>query len=156
GRRQARDSPGNCGSARILHPTRRPNTQSSQMNTTTAWSLECSHCGQTSDASGLPTVCPKCGDPWLVKYRRLPGPALKAGLRDAPWNMWRYRGWTPVADGEQPVTLGEGMTPLLRWPALEQSLRLRTVWIKDESQNPTGSFKARGLSAAVTGAVRGG
>jgi threonine synthase len=62
----------------------------------------------------------------------------------------------PLAEGEQPVSLGEGMTPLLRWPALEKALGLHTVWIKDESQNPTGSFKARGLSAAVTGAVRGG
>jgi threonine synthase len=69
--------------------------------------------------------------------------------------MWRYREWLPLADGEEPVTLGEGMTPLLRWPALEKSVGVKTVWIKDESQNPTGSFKARGLSAAVTGAVRG-
>jgi threonine synthase len=69
--------------------------------------------------------------------------------------MWRYREWLPLSSGENPVTLGEGMTPLLRWPALERRHGLRTVWIKDESQNPTGSFKARGLSAAVTGAVRG-
>jgi len=70
--------------------------------------------------------------------------------------MWRYREWLPLANGEEPVTLGEGMTPLLRWPPLERALGLTTVWIKDESQNPTGSFKARGLSAAVTAAVRGG
>jgi threonine synthase len=70
--------------------------------------------------------------------------------------MWRYREWLPLADGQTPVTLGEGMTPLLRWAPLEQTLGVEQVWIKDESKNPTGSFKARGLAAAVTAAVRGG
>lgn len=123
---------------------------------TLTWSLVCSHCGNTASAEGLATVCPKCGEPWLVKYRRLPAPAAKDALRQRPWTMWRYREWLPLSDGDEPVTLGEGMTPLLRWPSLERDLHVRTVWIKDESQNPTGSFKARGLSAAVTGAVRAG
>jgi threonine synthase len=70
--------------------------------------------------------------------------------------MWRYREWLPLSGNEEPISLGEGMTPLLRWPALERSCGLDAVWIKDESQNPTGSFKARGLAAAVTAAVRGG
>ncbi|MBI4500061.1 MAG: threonine synthase [Gemmatimonadetes bacterium] len=124
--------------------------------TTLPWSLECSHCGNTASAEGLPTVCPKCGDPWLVRYDRMPPPSEKEELPKQGWTMWRYRGWLPLRNGEEPVSLGEGMTPLLRWPALESALTLRTVWIKDESQNPTGSFKARGLSAAVTGAVRAG
>ncbi len=123
---------------------------------TLPWSLLCSHCGHTAGPGGLPTVCPKCGDPWLVQYDRAPAPSLKGALCERPWTMWRYREWLPLIEGEEPVTLGEGMTPLLRWPALERALGLGTVWIKDESQNPTGSFKARGLSAAVTGAVRGG
>jgi threonine synthase len=122
---------------------------------TLPWSLTCSHCGNTSSAEGLATVCPKCGDPWLVHYAHPPAPSVIPALRDRPWTMWRYREWLPLVNGEEPVTLGEGMTPLLRWPALERRLGLRTVWIKDESQNPTGSFKARGLSAAVTAAVRG-
>jgi threonine synthase len=121
---------------------------------TLPWSLVCSHCGHTESADGLATVCPKCNEPWLVKYRQAPDPSAKARLHERPWTMWRYREWLPLADGEEPVTLGEGMTPLLRWPALERELKLNTVWVKDESQNPTGSFKARGLSAAVTGAVR--
>ncbi|GBD33374.1 MAG: threonine synthase [Gemmatimonadales bacterium] len=70
--------------------------------------------------------------------------------------MWRYRGWLPILEGEEPVSLGEGMTPLLRAAALERELGLGRVWIKDESKNPTGSFKARGLSAAVTRATAAG
>jgi threonine synthase len=121
---------------------------------TLPWSLVCSHCGHTESADGLATVCPKCSEPWLVKYRQAPVPAIKEKVRERPWTMWRYREWLPLLNGEEPVSLGEGMTPLLRWPALERELKLNTVWVKDESQNPTGSFKARGLSAAVTGAVR--
>ncbi len=70
--------------------------------------------------------------------------------------MWRYRAWLPILEDEDPVSLGEGMTPLLRAPALERELGLERVWVKDESRNPTGSFKARGLSAAVTRAKAAG
>jgi threonine synthase len=70
--------------------------------------------------------------------------------------MWRYREWMPLAEGEEPVTLGEGGTPLLAVPALGKHLGLTDLWIKDESKNPTASFKARGLSAAVTRAAFGG
>lgn len=120
------------------------------------WSLICSKCSRTESAAGLPTVCPDCGSPWLVRYSALPAPSAKQAFPARPWTMWRYREWLPLADGEEPVSLGEGMTPLLRWQPLEKSLGLKTVWIKDESKNPTGSFKARGLAAAVTTAVRGG
>jgi threonine synthase len=64
--------------------------------------------------------------------------------------MWRYREVMPLFDGESPVTLGEGWTPLLRAPRLGQALGLHQLFVKDESLNPTNSFKARGLSAAVT------
>jgi threonine synthase len=70
--------------------------------------------------------------------------------------MWRYREWLPIREGEEPVTLGEGMTPLVRVPSVEQAVGVECVWIKDESQNPTGSFKARGMSAALTRAVQAG
>jgi threonine synthase len=70
--------------------------------------------------------------------------------------MWRYREWMPLRDGEDPVTLGEGGTPLLPVPRLARVLGLDALWVKDESVNPTGSFKARGLSAAVTRASAGG
>lgn len=70
--------------------------------------------------------------------------------------MWRYHEWLPLAEGEEPVTLGEGFTPLLKLERLGAELGLSSLLVKDESQNPTGSFKARGLSAAVTRAVRAG
>ncbi len=65
-------------------------------------------------------------------------------------NMWRYRELMPLVDGEEPVTLGEGFTPLVHAARLGRSLGLDRLYIKDESLNPTNSFKARGLSAAVT------
>jgi threonine synthase len=70
--------------------------------------------------------------------------------------MWRYREWLPLRRGEQPVSLGEGGTPLLAARRLASELGVARLWIKDESRNPTGSFKARGLSAAVTRAVLDG
>lgn len=121
-----------------------------------AWSLECSNCHASDSATGLPTVCPDCGAPWLVRYESAPGPELKRALSARPWSMWRYREWLPIADEEEPVTLGEGGTSLLSAPGLARSLGLASLLIKDESQNPTGSFKARGLSAAVTRARLGG
>jgi len=70
--------------------------------------------------------------------------------------MWRFRSFLPVHDGEAPITLGEGGTPLLPCPRLGRRLGLAELWIKDEGVNPTGSFKARGLSAAITRATAAG
>lgn len=126
------------------------------MNRNLHWTLSCSGCGSSRSAGELATVCPACGSPWLVRYQGFPPPAAKAKLIKGPWSMWRYRDWLPIAEDEEPVTLGEGLTPLLRARRVEQELGLGQVWIKDESQNPTGSFKARGLSAAVTRAAAAG
>jgi threonine synthase len=71
-------------------------------------------------------------------------------LRDRPPTMWRYRELLPVFDGEEPVSLGEGFTPLVHAARLGASLGLERLYVKDESLNPTNSFKARGQSAAVT------
>jgi threonine synthase len=65
-------------------------------------------------------------------------------------NMWRYREVMPLFDGESPITLGEGWTPLIHAQRLGRDLGLSKLFVKDESLNPTNSFKARGLSAAVT------
>ena len=67
--------------------------------------------------------------------------------------MWRYRELLPLFDGETPLTLGEGWTPLLHATRLGDELGLTRLFVKDESLNPTNSFKARGLSAAVTRAA---
>jgi threonine synthase len=120
------------------------------------WTLTCSVCAATGSPTGLPTVCPACGEPWLVRYDRVPDPALRAVLASRPATMWRYREWLPLRPDEVEVSLGEGLTPLIRVPSLEEALGVATVWIKDEAQNPTGSFKARGMAAAVTRAVAAG
>jgi threonine synthase len=119
------------------------------------WSLACSASDETRDASGLPTVS-SLGEPWLVTYDTMPDPKVKELLVSRPWDMWRYREWMPLLPDEDPVTLGEGCTPMLRAPSLEGALGVDTVWIKDEGQNPCGSFKARGMSAAVTRATGAG
>jgi threonine synthase len=122
------------------------------------WSLECSGCGMRRDAAGLPTVCEACGSPWLVRYARKVTAEARAALerRGVGEGMWRYRSLLPLAEGEQPVTLGEGGTPLLPAPRLGAALGSERLWVKDEAANPTGSFKARGLAAAVTRAVAAG
>jgi threonine synthase len=70
--------------------------------------------------------------------------------------MWRYREVMPLTAGEEPITLGEGGTPLLGAPPLADRARVKELWVKEEGLNPTASFKARGMSAAVTRAVAGG
>jgi len=72
------------------------------------------------------------------------------GPHGARWDMWRYGAVLPLADGEQPVSLGEGATPLHELPHLAREVGVRRLWVKDEGVNPTASFKARGMSAAVT------
>jgi threonine synthase len=64
--------------------------------------------------------------------------------------MWRYAPVLPLKDGEEPVTLGEGLTPLQELPLLAKEIGVSRLWVKDEGLNPTASFKARGMSAAVT------
>ncbi len=118
----------------------------------TNWTLECSACDpvRTRDAAGLPGVCEVCGSPYLVRYETLPLPEAKTQLRGRRWTMWRYDGWLPLGDGEQPVTLGEGGTPLLKVDRIAARQGFDQLWVKDEATNPTGSFKARG--AALAGA----
>jgi threonine synthase len=118
------------------------------------WILECSACGRAGSTEGLPSVCP-CGLPWLVRYpsRRIT-PDDRARLSGT--GMWRYRPFLPLAPGEEAVTLGEGGTPLLKLDRTGREFGLEDLWLKDEATNPTGSFKARGLAAAVTRAVAAG
>jgi threonine synthase len=120
------------------------------------WSLECSACGRVRAPDGFPGVCDACGQPYLVRYVTTPRAETKLRLRERPWTMWRYREWLPIEPDESPVTLGEGATPLLRVARIGERYGLRDLWVKDEGKNPTGSFKARGLAAAVTRAVRAG
>ncbi len=100
-------------------------------------------------------LCP-CGAPLLARYDfdSLAKQWTPEMLRNRSANLWRYREVLPLDDREEPVSLGEGFTPLIRARQLERTLGMATIYIKDESLNPTNSFKARGMSVAVTRARR--
>jgi threonine synthase len=118
--------------------------------------LECSvPCGAGPYDARIEQHLCTCGAPLLVRYDLDAARAWRReSLAGREPTMWRYRELMPLFDGEQPVTLGEGWTPLLHAPTLGKQLGLTKLYIKDESLNPTNSFKARGLSAAVTRAAR--
>ena len=110
--------------------------------------LECARCHQHLDAATPQTVCTACAGPLYVRYdlSAATGTAQRdligSTAHDHRWSgMWRY---APVLPAVEPVTLGEGWTPML------QSRRNPSVWLKEEGANPTGTFKARGLAMAVT------
>ena len=114
--------------------------------------LECGLCGERLEADRLWNLCPKCGKPLLARYDL---EAAKAALTPAAIagrepTMWRYRELLPVRDDVYKLSLGEGFTPLERAARLEAETGLGPLYVKDEGLNPTGSFKARGLSAAVS------
>jgi len=114
--------------------------------------LECSvPCGAPAlDPRGNHHLC-ACGAPLLARYDLDKARAWsRDSLRGRDANMWRYRELLPLFDGEEPVTLGEGFTPLFHTRALGATLGLDRLYVKDESLNPTNSFKARGQSAAIT------
>jgi len=105
--------------------------------------FECSKCGDHFSADVACNVCPKDGGPLYVRYDlgALKQSAAREDVAKGPTSMWRYAALLPDAE---PVTLGEGMTPLL------PSRKYPKLLIKDEGLNPTGSFKARGMAAAIT------
>ena len=114
--------------------------------------LECSvPCGAARlDPRGIHHLC-ACGAPLVARYDLERARAWRRdSLAGREPTMWRYREMMPLFDGESPVTLGEGFTPLFHARALGSTLGLDRLYIKDESLNPTNSFKARGQSAAIT------
>ncbi|MDX2191898.1 MAG: threonine synthase [Gemmatimonadales bacterium] len=121
------------------------------------WILECSAaCGRTASPAGLPGTCPGCGQPWFVRYpARRPSLQQRADIRRRH-GLWKWRAFLPIMPHEQPVSLGEGDTPLLRLRRTGERLGFSNLWLKDEGLNATGSFKARGLSSAVTRATLAG
>ncbi len=114
--------------------------------------LECSHCRQRFEANRVQTFCPDCQTPLFARYDL--DRAVKQLNRDQfqarrP-GIWRWHELMPVQHEANIVTLGEGDTPVLAVPRLGDELGLGRLYLKDESLNPTGTFKARGLSAAVS------
>ncbi len=114
--------------------------------------LECTYCGAKHSADEPHRTCSECGK---VLYPRYDLAAARSDVdRDAlvtrPANMWRYFELMPVRETSNVVTLGEGFTPILPAERLGEELGAKLLYIKDEGVNPTGSFKARGLSAAVS------
>ena len=114
--------------------------------------LECTETGETYSADEEHTLSPAAQKVLYPRYdldavRREVDPSV---FNERPPTMWRYFELMPVRDEANIVTLGEGGTPMMRAVNLERTLGARTLYIKDEGQNPTGTFKARGLSSAVS------
>lgn len=114
-----------------------------------ATGLRCSNCQQQYPLSSLNSYAVCCNQPLVVEYDMSSG-LLKTDLQDRQINMWRYAEMLPVAKEENIVSLGEGMTPILPFYKLGDRFGFSDLSLKDESCNPTLSFKARGISMAVS------
>ena len=114
--------------------------------------LECSGCGEKYSFDKIHTFCPGCQSPLLARYDlgEIRKQVDRDEIRKRQGRMWRWHELLPVEDPQNFVYLGEGDTALLHVPNLGKELGLSNLFVKDESSNPTGSFKARGLAAAVS------
>ena len=114
--------------------------------------LECSACQHPWDAGQLRNTCPDCQAPLLARYdlETVRSELRREEFADRPRGMQRWHELLPVQSPEAVVTLGEGDTPLLDMPALGGELGLTNLTLKDESLNPTGTFKARGQATAIS------
>ena len=114
--------------------------------------LDCGRCRTRHEADVLQNLCAKCGKPLLARYdleaakERVTREAWERGRDD----LWRFMDLLPVRRARFVTSLGEGMTPLLEGRRLAEELGLPNLLVKDESGNPTGSFKARGMAVAVS------
>ena len=115
--------------------------------------LECALCGLRHEANTLQNLCITCGKPLLVRYdlEKAAETLTPESLKTRESNLWRYREVLPVVNEANIVSLGEGMTPLFKTDRLASTLPIKLdLYIKDEGQNPTQSFKARGMTAAIS------
>ena len=120
--------------------------------------LECFDCHATCDLSKPRSTCPACGRPLVARYdlARVRATVPRDALGRFGTDLWRYRAVLPFAPTFAAVRMGEGGTPLMPLHRLADDLGLGELWMKEESPNPTQSFKARGLVMAVNGAVAWG
>ncbi len=111
--------------------------------------LKCHHCGKIYDKNTANTFCIDDDQPLEAVYE-LDQSWSKESLKGRPSNMWRYEEVLPVLHKENQMNLGEGFSPLLNLQKLGKTYNQSQLFLKDESGNPTGSFKARGISMAVS------
>ncbi len=117
--------------------------------------LQCTHCFIEVDADQIIRLCPECNYPLVARYDLAKAKAEldRDEVAKRPSTMWRFQELMPVRDPKHIISLGEGGNPVLKLPRLGEKLGLNNLFMKDEGQNPTGSFKALGLGAAVSRAV---
>ncbi len=115
--------------------------------------LECPSCRRIHDATRLQGLCPACGSPLLARYDLSAVTTSREDIAERSPDLWRYHELLPVASADHVVSLGEGMTPLLRAPGLGAELGIDRLFIKDDGLLPTGSFKARGAAVGVSRAL---
>src|SRR4051794_13964397 len=113
--------------------------------------LDCTLCGKQYDSEQLLRLSPCCEKPLYARYDldSIRDTFNLDAIRGREPALWRYAEVLPVHEQRYRLTLGEGFTPLLHVPRLAAELGVDKLWLKDEGQNPTGSFKARGLVMAV-------
>ncbi|HET9532472.1 MAG TPA: pyridoxal-phosphate dependent enzyme, partial [Blastocatellia bacterium] len=113
--------------------------------------LYCSSCGKEYERGRIYNLC-ECGKPLMVSYDldRASATLTRESLTGREPSLWRYREVLPVEQAENRLSLGEGMTPLIKADRLGSGLGMAELYIKDESLNPTASFKARGMAVAVS------
>jgi threonine synthase len=118
---------------------------------TFATKIVCPRCHEQFPAGKIINLC-SCGSPLWVEYdlKKIKRSLKKASLKGRPATLWRYREFLPLRADKNRVSLGEGFTPLVEAPRLAAELKLKRVWIKDEAQNPSGSFKDRGIAVAIS------
>ncbi|MBI4427766.1 MAG: threonine synthase [Ignavibacteriales bacterium] len=114
--------------------------------------LECSVCGDRHSPHELQTVCRSCGKALLARYDLEKGKKVlqKETLKVQKSSLWKYFSFLPLENDDHIVSLGEETTPLIALAKTAASLNLKKLWMKDEGQLPTGSFKARGLAMAIS------
>lgn len=114
--------------------------------------LQCAKCGKKVNYDSVWNTCPACGKPFVVLYdlKKIKKTLKKEDLKNREPTIWRYHELLPVLEPANRLCLGEGFTPLIHARRLGQTLGFPELYIKDESLNPTGSFKARGMAVAIS------
>ena len=115
--------------------------------------LRCIGCGREFDPEEVIYTCSSCGDLLTIEYLDISVEEIKESWQTRPISVWRYRELLPILDSTEPVSLGEGGTGLHKCRRLEDHLGLSDIYVKNEGENPTGSFKDRGMTVGVTRAL---